>query len=99
MINGKQQTRSKISDDVIGNVVSYILHRDHIFTMSWGDQSCKLLGSEDILVLPCLCRKQSLLHLWRTYQSRNNIRTKVVRYTFYSKVYDLTIPSRNLQSL
>ena len=51
--------------------------------------------SEDIIILPCLCRKQSPLHLWRTYQSRN-IGTKVGRSTFYSIVCDLTVPSRNI---
>ena len=93
----KEQTRAKISDNVIDDVVSYILHRDHIFTMSWGDRSYKLSDSEDVIVLPCLCRKQSPLHLWRTYQSTgDNIRTKVGRSTFYSIVRDLTVPSRNI---
>ena len=95
-IKKKEQTRAKISDGVIDDVVSYILHKDHIFTMSWGDRSYKLSDSEDTIVLPCLCRKQSPLHLWRTYQSRNNNGIKVGRSTFYNIVRDLTVPTRNI---
>lgn len=50
-IKKKEQTRAKISDGVIDDVVSYILHKDHIFTMSWGDRSYKLSDSEDTIVL------------------------------------------------
>ncbi len=81
---------------MINDVVPNILHRDHIFTMSWRDLLYILSDSEDIIVLLCLYRKLSPLHSWRPYQSRNNIRTKVGRSTFYSIVRDLTVPSSNI---
>ena len=94
-IEKKVQTRRKISDAVITNVVSYILQKDHITTTSWGEKEFNL-NKHETIILPKLCRKMSQMNLWKSYISTYEATKCVGRTTFYYLVKDLTSSNRDI---
>ena len=93
----KVQTKSRINHQIITEAVSYILHKDHIITTSWGEREYELSKDEKI-TLPRLCRKQSPLNLWNSYAATNKKQNKVGRTTFYYMIKDLTSSNRDIVS-
>ena len=80
-IQKKVQTKSRINDQTIAEAVSYILHKDHIITTSWGEREYELSKDEKI-TLPRLCRKQSPLNLWNSYASTHAIKNELEEQLF-----------------
>ena len=86
LMNGKTlqkkvQTKSRINHYIIAEAVSYILHKDHIITTSWGEREYELSRDEKI-TLPRLCRKQSPLNLWKSYASAHEKKIELEEQLF-----------------
>ena len=77
----KVQTKSRINHKIIAKAVSYILHKDHIITTSWGEREYELSRDEKI-TLPRLCRKQSPLNLWNLYANTHEKKIELEEQLF-----------------
>ena len=64
-----------MTEQMIKDAVSFILHKDHVVTISWGDKNFQL-GADESITLPRLCRKVPPKHIWESYrgslQSKKN---------------------------
>ena len=90
----KSFTINRTEDEKVKEVVSYILHRDHIVTTAWGDRQFNL-GLDEEVTLPRLTRKVSPLHLWDSYKKTHQ-NDRIGRSSFYNIVRDLTVSGRDI---
>ena len=60
-------TRKSISDSIVEEAVNYILHKDNITTVSWGNIDC-VLSKNETIVLPQITRRASRKILWERYR-------------------------------
>ena len=96
-IDTKRQARTtNVDEPTIKNTVSFILHKDHVVTTSWGDKSFRL-GPNETIILPRLCRKLSPKDLWESYKAAiTSKQDGMGRSLFYYFVRDLTVSNRNI---
>ena len=83
--------RKSIKDSVIEDAVDFLLHKDHISTVSWGSIDC-VLSKEETVVLPKISRRVSCKVLWdrfRQYHLENN-EEYVKQTTFYAIMNTIT---------
>jgi len=71
MINGAvlcktDYARKSVNDDVIEDAVSFLLDRDNITTVSWGNIDC-VLSEDETVVLPQITRRATRKVLWERY--------------------------------
>ena len=63
-IDCSRKTRSThVTEQMIKDAVSFILHKDHVVTISWGDKNFQL-GADESITLPRLCCKVPPKHIW-----------------------------------
>ena len=53
---------------MIKDAVFFILHCDHVVTISWGHKKFHL-GPDETITLPRLCRKLRPIDIWQSYKS------------------------------
>ncbi len=81
---------------MIKDAVSFVLHKDHVATLSWGDKTSQL-GPEESITLPRLCRKVPPKHIWDAYKSSlNTAKEGLGRSSIYYLIHDLTASSRDI---
>ena len=51
-------TRKSVKDGIVEEAVDYILHKDNITTVSWGNIDC-VLSKDEIVILPQITRRVS----------------------------------------
>ena len=98
-IKERKQSRARVEETLIKEAVSFILHKEHVFTTSWGDKVFQLgTDTDETIILPKLCRKISPKDLWSSYVSKSNSTgsKKLGRSTFYYIVRDLTTTSKEI---
>ena len=96
-IGRSRKTRSThVTDQMIKDAVSFVLHKDHVATISWGEKTFQL-GPEESVTLPRLCRKVPPKHIWDEYKSSHNTRTEGLgRSSIYHLIHDLTVSSKDI---
>ena len=83
--------RKSIKDSIIEDAVDFLLHKDHISTVSWGSIDC-VLSKEETIVLPKISRQTSCKVLWDKYQHIHleNEDEYVKKTTFYAIMNTIT---------
>ena len=94
------RTQAKVKENMIKDAVCYILHKDHVMTISWGERTHHLSRQETI-TLPRLCRKLSPKELWNGYAKRifetfgkKSDKNQIGRSSFYYLVTHLTCSNK-----
>ncbi len=60
-----------MKDDVVEEAVSFLLNRDNITTVSWGNVDC-VLSKDETVVLPQITRQATRKVLWERYCESNS---------------------------
>ena len=60
-------SRKSVNDDIIEDAVSFLLNRDNITTVSWGNIDC-VLSENETVVLPKITRRATRKVLWERYR-------------------------------
>ena len=96
-IDRSRKTRSThVTEQMIKDAVSFILHKDHVVTISWGDKNFRL-GSDESITLPRLCRKVPHKHLWESYKaSLQSKRDGLARSSIYYLIRNLTVSNKDI---
>ena len=96
-VDTKRRARTTNIDElVIKHVVSFILHKDHVVTTSWGEKTFHV-GPNEVIILPRLCRKLSAKDMWESYKATiEDQQSGVGRSSFYYLVDDLTVSSKSI---
>ena len=84
-------SRKSVKDCIVEDAVSFILDKDNIATVSWGNTDCVLSQTETV-VLPQITRRTSCKVLWeRYYESNFGSNSQILkRSTFYEVLRILT---------
>ena len=96
-IGRSRKTRSThVTETMIKDAVAFILHKEHVVTISWGDKTFQL-GPDESITLPRLCRKLPPKHLWEAYRSSLTSRKEGLgRSSIYYMIHDLTASSKDV---
>ena len=62
--------RKSVSDSINEEAVNYILHKDNITTVSWGNIDC-VLSKDETVVLPQITRRAPRKILWERYRDHH----------------------------
>ena len=70
IVSKAEYSRKRVSDDIVEEAVEYILHKDNIATVSWGNSDC-VLSKDETVVLPQITRRASRKILWERYRDHH----------------------------
>ena len=96
-IGRSRKTRSThVTETMIKDAVAFILHKEHVVTISWGDKTFQL-GPDENVTLPRLCRKLPPKDLWEAYRSAlTSSKEGLGRSSIYYMINDLTVSSKDV---
>ena len=91
-IDRSKKTRSThVIEQMIKDAVSFILHKDHVVTISWGHKNFQL-GPDERITLPRLCRKVPPKHICESYRGSLQSKKDGCCQTATSKIVSVYSP-------
>ena len=81
---------------MIKHTITFILHKDHVIIVSWGDKQF-MLGPDEIVTIPRLCHKIPPKEIWNSHASLLEKKSDGLgRSSFYYLIQDLTVSNREI---